>query len=61
MSETPHEPFPGYVYDAVAAARAAAIQKLARDTILALDGGSLFDTEPALIARTLLELREGAS
>lgn len=58
MSDDIDEPFPGYRFDAAASRRADAAQAAARAAILALDGGSLFDTEPALIAKTLTVLKD---
>lgn len=52
------EPYPGYIYDDVAARRAQALQVAGRDVVDAI-GGSLFDTEPALIVKTMLALHLG--
>ncbi len=52
----PLTPFPGYRYSLVASERADAIQAAARDAILTLAPDTLFDTEPALIAKTLARL-----
>lgn len=52
----PRVPFPGYVYTPQASDRADAAQAAAREAILALAAGSLFDTEPAAIAKTLAQL-----
>jgi len=56
----PDEPFPGYVYEPAASARADRGQAAARKAILNHGDGSLFDTEPQLIAKTLAELAADA-
>jgi len=50
------EPFPGYRYDPAAGARADRAQAALRRALLDHGDGSLFDTEPHLIAATLARL-----
>jgi len=50
------EPYPGYRYDAAGVDRAARAVAAARKAILGHGDGSLFDTEPQLIQKTLAAL-----
>ncbi|MEQ9123412.1 MAG: hypothetical protein RIM80_12700 [Alphaproteobacteria bacterium] len=50
------EPYPGYRYDAAGAERAARALAAARKAMLEHGDGSLFDTEPQLIQKTLAAL-----
>ncbi len=50
------EPFPDYCYDPAASARADRAQAALRRAVLDHGDGSLFDTEPQLIAVTLARL-----
>ena len=52
------EPFPGYIYDAVASSRADQAQKVARNAILNHGDGSLFDTEPQHISKIIALLAQ---
>jgi len=52
-------PFPGYTYTTVAADRADKGQAAARRSILELEDQGLFDTEPALLSKTLIKLSGG--
>jgi len=49
-------PYPDYAYSETSAARADGIQAAARKATLRIADGPLFDTEPALIAKTLARL-----
>jgi hypothetical protein len=49
------QPYPDYTYDDAAAKRAQALQASGREVVDAI-GGSLFDTDPAQIAKTLAAL-----
>ena len=60
MTEDLEEPFPGYRFDDAASRRADAAQRAARAAILALDGGSLFDTEPDHLIKALNRLKGSA-
>lgn len=53
MDDQLDEPYPGYVYDGVAAARADKLLTAVRRTTLQQAEGGLFDTEPALIEKTM--------
>ena len=56
--KTIDEPFPGYIYDAVASSRADQAQKVARNAILNHGDGSLFDTEPQHISKIIALLAQ---
>ena len=58
MSQSPEEPFPGYVYSSEAAKRAENIQGAGRKAIFKFAEGSLFDTEPALIDKIMAKNAE---
>ena len=49
------QPYPSYTYDVVAAKSAHALQASGREAVDAI-GGSLFDTDPAQITKTLVTL-----
>ena len=52
------EPFPGYCFEPAASERADRAQQFARSAILEHGDGSLFDTEPQLMSKTLATLVE---
>lgn len=56
---TEDTPFPDYTYTTIAADRADKGQAAARRAFAALDDQGLFDTEPALLAKTLARLSKG--
>lgn len=55
-AQDPLKPYPDYEYSEASAKRADGVQEAARRATLKLADGPLFDTEPALIAKTLARL-----